>query len=184
MWSNEACCQLRQPVLRAAYRGFRAFENAGRTCADALFARPPALRVETSSTEFDKGCISLPASRVSRWIKTHSDIQSIIVKRRHNYRFLQDQLRSANITLLFPALPESVCPWVLPVFFNGIPQAHRMLRKRGIPAAAWDDVRHPAVGLAVLKIPTIYIENLVFLPIHQCLDEGDMVKIAAAAKSL
>src|SRR5262249_13627681 len=89
----------RGPALRAAYRGFRALESAGRTCADRLFPRPPELRVETSSTAFDKDCVSLPASRVSRWIKRHSDTESIIARRRGNYRFLQDALRSLDITL-------------------------------------------------------------------------------------
>jgi dTDP-4-amino-4,6-dideoxygalactose transaminase len=172
-------------VSRLTYSSLRAIQTAARTCVDKVVSRPPALRVETSSTEFDKSMVDLPMSRVSRWIKKHSDVEAIIGKRRRNYELLRTELMShQDIVPLFPQLPVSICPWVFPVFFTKKRSAHRLLRSRGIPAVAWDDVRHPDIRAGRFKDADYLYENLVFLPIHQCLREQDVRKIAAVAKAL
>src|SRR5262249_19811422 len=104
--------QTRGPLFRTAYRGFRGLERMARFCADTLVQRPPALRVETSSTDFDKASVDLPMSRVSRWIKKHSDVETISARRRRNYQILSQGLSSKQIVPLLTVLPDSVCPWV------------------------------------------------------------------------
>jgi dTDP-4-amino-4,6-dideoxygalactose transaminase len=171
-------------LSKVTYSSLRAMQAAARACVDKVVSRPAALRVETSSVDFDKGMVDLPMSRVSRWIKKHSDVEAIIARRRRNYELLQNELISRDIVPLFPQLPRSICPWVFPVFFTAQRSAHRLLRSRGIPAVAWDDVRHPDLGVGRFKDADYLYENLVFLPIHQCLREQDIQKIVSVAKSL
>lgn len=171
-------------AFRAAYSGLQSLENTLRRCANTYIDKSTALRIENTSAEFDKGNINLPMSRVSRWIKRHSNIRSIVAKRRRNYQILQSELQSSKITPLFPDLPLSVCPWVFPVFFNGTPGAHRVLRRRGIPANAWDDVRHPSIRRGAHADADFLYENLVFLPIHQSLLDKDVMKMTSVARSL
>jgi dTDP-4-amino-4,6-dideoxygalactose transaminase len=176
--------QTRRPIPKAAYSGLRVLESAIRKCVSGYLKKSPNLRVESTGTGFYEENVYLPMSRLSRWIKAHSDIRSIVSKRRRNYEVLQNELQSSSVIPLFPMLPPSVCPWVLPVFFNGIPNAHRLLRKRGIPAAAWDDVRHPRIHPDSFIDSDFLYENLVFLPIHQCLDDQDVLRMATVIRSL
>jgi dTDP-4-amino-4,6-dideoxygalactose transaminase len=170
--------------VRTVYSGFRVLENALRICVNRYVDKSPVLSIESTSAQFDERSLHLPMSRMSRWIRRHANVQEIVAQRRHNYEILRNELRSSKVIPLFPTLPASVCPWVFPAFFDGIPEAHRILRKRGIPANAWDSVRHPGVRFGAHKDADFLYQNLVFLPIHQSVHDEDMVKIAAVAKSL
>src|SRR5207244_2402730 len=142
-------------------------------------------QAETRNASFDSESVNWPMSRLSRWTKNHSNIKTIIEKRRRNYETLLAELStSSDIRPLFPALPSTVCPWVFPALFTTLTEAHTLLRRKGIPAVTWGGVRHPrTAGEGFIDSDFLY-ENLVFLPIHQCLDDRDIVNVARIARTL
>src|SRR5262249_52147005 len=94
---------------------------------------------------------------------------------------LQQRLRSVSrVRALYRDLPPSTCPWVYPVLFDGLDDAHLSLRKRGIPAVTWGGVRPTILEKGRFAHADFLYENLVFLPVHQNLGERDLDLIAAA----
>jgi perosamine synthetase len=140
--------------------------------------------VESRSASFDPALLNQPMSRPSRWLLAHSDHKEVIKKRRQNYSFLQSELSSfAGMTPLNPDLPPTVCPWVFPVFFDGLPNAHRNLRAKGIPAVAWEGVRPAGTGKEEFPSADFLYENLAFLPVHQSLSEDSLWRIVEVVKA-
>ena len=143
------------------------------------------LHVDPNSPSFDKEMVNFPISRLSRVLLEHCALESIIAKRRGNYFYLQHQLAELKgIKLLFDDLPAAVCPWVLPLFFEGMPNGHVPLRKLGIPAVTWGGVRHPGICSAEFPAADFLYENLVFLPVHQDLRPKDLDLIIEAVKTV
>jgi perosamine synthetase len=169
----------RQPLLRLSYQGIRAGEAIFRKCANSYLKQSPMMRAETSAASFDMQSINWPMSRLSRWTMTHSSIASIIARRRRNYEILRDELSSlTQVRPLFSELPATVCPWVFPVILDDVPDAHLLLRRLGIPAVTWEGVRHSLVDSDFLY------RNLVFLPVHQSLQDRDIMTVAHTVKVL
>jgi perosamine synthetase len=175
----------RQPLLKLAYRSLRAGEAMFRKVAKRSLQKSPMMQAETTSLSFDEHSVNWPMSRLSRWTKNHSNIGNIVAARRRNYQTLLEELSSAShVKALFPNLPPTVCPWVFPVMFTDRTDAHLSLRRRGIPAVTWDGVRHPQVAHGNFVDSDFLYENLVFLPVHQCLQDGDVVSMARTARAL
>ncbi len=84
--------------------------------------------------------------------------------------------------MLFPTLPAGVCPFVLPVFFEGLPRAHFILRNLGIQATAWDGVKPSRVKKGLFGEADFLYENLTFLPVHQDLERHHLALILEAVK--
>jgi hypothetical protein len=89
-----------------------------------------------------------------------------------------------GIRPLFPKLLARVCLWVLPVVFDNCPGAHFRLRERGIPDVAWGGVRHSRLPRHVFQDADFLYDDIVFLPIHQCLEPKQILTIATAVKEL
>jgi len=177
--------QARQPVLKLAYRGIRTCEAVFRRYANSHWRNSPMMKVETTAVSFDAQSVNWPMSRLSRWTKNHSDIEHIIARRRRNYEVLLQELSAIKeVTPLYPQLPPNVCPWVFPVLFAGLRDAHVSLRHRGIPAATWGGVQHPQIPQHSFPNSRFLYEKLVFLPVHQCLEDKDLVNIAATVQAL
>jgi dTDP-4-amino-4,6-dideoxygalactose transaminase len=128
--------------------------------------------------------LNQPMSRPSSWLLAHSKREEVIRKRRLNYSFLERELSSlGGITPLNSELPTGVCPWVLPVFFNGLPNAHRKLREKGIPAVAWEGVRPAGIERKLFPSADFLYENLAFLPVHQSLSQDNLWKIVEVVRA-
>jgi perosamine synthetase len=141
------------------------------------------LKVEKTSSTFDLELINRPMSYLSRIIFNHSNTLAICAKRRDNYLFLQRELdRMSTLRFLVKALPEEVCPWVFPLFFEGAPNACATLRELGIPAVTWDGVRPAGLEWRLFPDEDFLYNSLVFLPVHQNLTIGNLQQIAHAAK--
>lgn len=134
-----------------------------------------AFSVTRDTDSFDPGLIRWSMSRLSRWVKAHSDIPAIVNVRRNNYRYLQERLsKIPGVNVLHSRLPEDICPWVLPVMFEGIKDAHLMLRNMGVPAVTWGGVRPPSLDCGDFPDAEFLYDQLVFLPIHQSLTRSNL----------
>src|SRR5262249_35392111 len=114
----------------------------------------------------------------------HANIESIVAWRRRNYETLVRELSGSNMRPLFPMLPSTGCPWIFPVVFPGIGEAHLVLRRHGIPAVNWEGVRHPQVPFGRFDDVDFLYRNLVFLPVHQSLQDEQIVKLARKVREL
>ena len=122
-------------------------------------------------------------SRISRWVFRRSDVSAIVAKRRENYAFLMRELSSiSGIRMMFPDLGAHHCPWVFPLVFEGIEDAHLTLRARGIPAVTWGGVRHPSVPSGEFPEAEFLYKNLIMLPVHQNLSEADLHSIVQESR--
>jgi perosamine synthetase len=157
-------------------RSLRRLLNWGRTLpSSGAEAQVLPLTVTCGSDAFDPRLINWSMSRLSRWVKSHSDIPAIVDARRLHYQYLGERLKDIDgIELLHPTLPDGVCPWVLPVTFDGMTDAHVSLRREGIPAVTWGGVRPVAPQPGVFCEADWLYERLVFLPVHQSLSTFDL----------
>jgi dTDP-4-amino-4,6-dideoxygalactose transaminase len=145
----------------------------------------PAAKPSTDfvGVEFDPSLVDLPMSRISRWVFRRSDVSAIVAKRRENYAYLMRELSSiSGIRMVFPDLGSHCCPWVFPLVFKGIENAHLALRARGISAVTWGGVRHPLVPSGGFPEAEFLYRNLVMLPVHQDLSEPDLHAIVQESR--
>jgi len=159
-----------------------------KTAAKRLRSKPddtPLFELDSNRATFDSSLVNQRMSRVSHWLKVHSDIAAIVAKRRENFQFLSRHLRGiSGVTLLHAGLPDSVCPWIFPIFLDDIPRAHLLLQEQGIPAVNWGGVRPPAVDSAAFPDADFLYDNLIFLPVHQDLTPGHLDAIVRGVQKV
>ena len=140
---------------------------------------------ETDDCRFDPGLLFSPMSRLSRWIMAHTDMDAVVERRRDNYFKLTVAVQEiSGVDVLFPELPAGVCPWTLPLTFEGLSYVHKLLRERGIPAVAWDAVRPRELGGTEFHEADFLYENLLFLPVHQNLEPLQLDEMVSAIKNV
>jgi len=148
-------------------------------------AAPGVLATDNNSVAFDPDMVNARMSRLSRWILTHSPLETIRDRRRQNYAYLLRELSGIpGVRPLHAELPERTCPWIFPVFFDGLRDAHLRLREAGIPAVTWGGVRPAALGEGVFPDADFLYSNLVFLPVHQCLTTEDLQIIVRVVRQI
>ena len=141
------------------------------------------IAVDNNSASFDPVLVNQPITFPSRWVLRHSNVSTIVVRRRQNFEFLHEQLQDVpGITPLGRTLVDGVCPWIYPLFFNEVPDAHLLLRAAGIPAVTWGGVRPRNVSPAEFPDADFLYHNLLFLPIHQNLSRGQLRSMADTVK--
>ena len=140
---------------------------------------------ETSGDAFEPSLLNVSASRFSRWIRWHSNVVSIVQARRFNFEYLLDRLSCVRgVRPLYKTLPAGICPWVFPVLFDGVVDPHVTFRNRGIPAVTWGGVRPAEVKRGSFVDADYLYDNLVFLPVHQCLRQNDLDAIVGTASAI
>lgn len=133
------------------------------------------LNVNSYEVEFDLSCVNLRMSSISRRILKRTNIAKVIEKRRRNYDHLRNAVESmGGVTALYPILPENICPWVFPLLVHRVKDLQLILRARGIPATTWGGVIHPSLNMEQFPSARFLYKNLVFLPIHQSMEEQDL----------
>jgi perosamine synthetase len=144
-----------------------------------------ALHVDRNDPEFLEQHVNFPMSRISRLLFKHVSLAKIAAKRRRNYLYLKGKLSEIpGVRTLDEQLPDAIVPWTFPVFIGESPNTHKTLRELGIPAVSWGGVRHSKFSPREYPAADFLYENLVFLPIHQDLDESGMDLIVAAVKKV
>ena len=139
-----------------------------------------------NGTSFLPWMADFPMSRLSKHLHGHFPRLKIASKRRANYFGLLERVsRIAGIQPLFERLDPSVVPWVLPLTIGEKPDRHKALRALGIPAVTWGGVRDARISAGEFPEADFLYERLVFLPIHQDLEDAhlDLIADAVAAVS-
>jgi perosamine synthetase len=131
--------------------------------------------VNSYDPEFQSSAVNLEMTALSTRILQHTDIMAVVTRRRDNYNRLTDALRGMpGVAPLFPFLPEEVCPWVFPLVVHRSIDLQPMLRGKGIPVTSWGGVIHKAMPLEKYPNARFLYKNLLFLPIHQSLNNQDL----------
>jgi dTDP-4-amino-4,6-dideoxygalactose transaminase len=110
---------------------------------------------------------------------------TLVEKRRHNYAFLADGMsRHHEVELLFPSLPDGVCPQVLPLLVGDQERVRVGLKAHGIPAGTWPDLPKDLPNNGVAAIGNEIASSLITLPVHQDLSENDLHHILDAYQGI
>jgi dTDP-4-amino-4,6-dideoxygalactose transaminase len=182
---EDAIGPLSQPWLGYVTRSLHTIRSRAKRRLVWFSGTIPPHDVEVNTDSFDPRLVHWSMSRLSRWIKAHSNVPAIVSARRSNYRYLQERLSHiGGIVSLHPQLPDGVCPWVLPVVFEGICDAHKMLRDMGVPAVTWGGVRPSLLKCNEFPDAEFLYDNLVFLPIHQSLTGTDLDGIVSSVSAV
>jgi dTDP-4-amino-4,6-dideoxygalactose transaminase len=145
----------------------------------------PIFELDSNRATFDTSLVNQKMSSVSQWIRNHSNVPTIIAKRRQNFRFLLERLRGhEGVCLLHVELPAGVCPWILPLSFPGIADAHLLLQREGVPAVNWNGVRPPSVESGRFPDADFLYGNLIFIPVHQNISAAGLNSIVSAIKKI
>ncbi|MBM3252998.1 MAG: hypothetical protein FJZ16_01940 [Candidatus Omnitrophica bacterium] len=106
--------------------------------------------------------------------------EEIIRKRRENYNYLITQLLDDNTVPLFPTLPESVCPYVLPVLVNRNQDSILgNLHNSGIPAISWPDLPPEVLKNNGKHQGALWLRShIILFPVHQSLTRKQIDYIA------
>jgi perosamine synthetase len=164
---------------------FESLKSAAKRLRRSSAPDAPLFALDSNRATFDDSLLNQRMSRVSRWLRAHCDLPAIRENRRHNFQFLLAELRNLpGITLLHHELPDSVCPWIFPIFFNNVPDAHLLLQSEGIPAVNWVGVRPPALNPKAFPDADFLYDNLIFLPVHQNISAAGLESIVRAVKKI
>lgn len=137
--------------------------------------RAKTLKVNSYDSEFELAAVNLQMTALSKRILRHSDISTVVKRRRENYIRLSDAVRTmTGVAPLFPLLSEGICPWVFPLVVHEIEDLLMILRAKGIPVTSWGGVIHQALPLDKFPNARFLYENVLFLPIHQNLESEDL----------
>ena len=168
--------QTRSPIVGTLYRFWQGVKAAlRRRVINEEVASAQHLSFDTAGVDFDAGFVTVAMSSVSRWILRHSKVGLIEERRRANYLYLQNSFAEIpGVTLLVPDLPDMVCPWMIPFFFDGIEHGDRKLRQRRIPGASWSMVVPGELPRDGFPDARFLYENLISLPVHQDLERSEL----------
>jgi perosamine synthetase len=180
---KDAADQIAAHSLNAAIRvPFEFLMSSAKRLFATLKAQPGsrALAAEKTDATFDAQLVNLPMSRWSSMLYLRFDTPEIVKQRRVNYEFLRRELASLPGVRFFGELPETVCPWVLPVFLSEQPDACQALRAEQLPAANWEGVRPTDLPQGAYPDADFLYRHLIFLPVHQDLAIEDLQRIVQA----
>jgi dTDP-4-amino-4,6-dideoxygalactose transaminase len=179
--------------LRAAKDVIDRWRSAGRSRAgrfgpqqDAghdLARRLAGAAHDPNSDAFDAQLVTLPMSRVSEWILRHSDLAGIVSTRRRNWLQLHERVRTLrDVEPWSGELTAGHGPWAYALTFPGVTDAHKALRRLGVPAANWEGVQPALLPRQLFPEAENLYRELVFLPMHQDLNVHDIQAVAEAIR--
>lgn len=88
---------------------------------------------------FDPELAAYEATRVTRWVVRATNRARLVARRRDNYQALAAAMAGIPGTrLVFPQLPESAVPYVLPIWVDNPDDRYYALKQQGIPVFRWD----------------------------------------------
>lgn len=133
------------------------------------------------SKHYDPRQETLSATRWSRWLMRHGDIERLCERRRAHFKqWLQAVATLPNCRPLFATLPDGVVPYMFPLLIEQPDQRFHWLKHLGVPMFRWDEL-----AASDCEVSAHLRLHLVHLPCHQAMLPGDMGwSIAALALAL
>lgn len=132
----------------------------------------------TPSDHFDEALARSRGQAGARWLAAHVDAPAMAAQRRRRYQqWLQAARQWPEVEALYPALPDAVVPYMVPLFLRSrVAERFEALKYARVPVGRWDD-------MAVSDCPVAgrYRLSLVHLPCHQAIDDTQMDWLLQAA---
>jgi hypothetical protein len=122
---------------------------------------------DASPADAGRGCDRLAIRLLANATR---DLAQVVELRRRNYTRLTEWVgRARGARPFMAALPQDVCPYVLPVFVEaGCAEATRQLVLRGVPASRWPDLPPEVLAAAQEHATAMRMyHHLMLLPVHQ-----------------
>jgi dTDP-4-amino-4,6-dideoxygalactose transaminase len=135
---------------------------------------------EGFSRQYEPTLEGRQALRWSRLVAKLSSVDRIADARRRNYSTWLEAVRNvAGCRPLFPALPDSVVPYMFPLWLDGAERPFAILKRAGVPIFRWDELA--VSDCAVSRAARL---GLIHLPCHQGIGKAElawMVEVLRAA---
>jgi perosamine synthetase len=141
----------------------------------------PADEHIVGSARFRDGDELLGASAIVKRMSLASDAPEIVTKRRYNYTLLAELLKEVLPPMFLP-LPEGVCPLFYPTLVDDKDRLRLALKERGIEAIDFWRTGSPLIRAGQFPEVEALRAQVLELPIHQDLDEADLVRMAGAVR--
>ncbi len=169
----------RLPLLRAIAAPAFWLKNRLRDRRKRGGAAAAAGDVPTGSLEFDESWANRRASWFTRFVLRTANLGRIASLRRRNYARLLDGFHGLpDTTILFPALPEGVVPYVFPLLVED-ERVFPALKRRGVPIVRfgeflWEGVNDP--------VALEYSRKVLQFPCHQEMTRRELDWIVAEVR--
>jgi dTDP-4-amino-4,6-dideoxygalactose transaminase len=121
--------------------------------------------------------IPLGMGGITRYLIARTRPADVIRIRRENYRYLQSLL-DPSVRILFPDLPEGVCPLSLPILVQEKERVHEALLQDGIGNVNFWSRWRPEVPRERFPEVDFLRRHVVEIPIHQGLRPRHLEYIA------
>jgi perosamine synthetase len=110
--------------------------------------------------------------------------ENIQERRRRNYLLLSKSLQKRGFSLLFPDLPNGVCPLICPIRIDRRNVTASRFNQLGIEAPPWWAGGHRSIDWKMFPVASELKRTVLPLPVHQQLDSADMEQIADVTQAL
>ena len=118
-------------------------------------------------------------SAVSKLLWGRDHAREIITSRRKNYLQLVQMLTgNLKYAVVFPQLPEGVCPLCLPIFSDQRDLMVSRLIEKGIEPFVFGRMLHPLLADHAFPVAHYLADSIIGLPVHQQLSARDMKAVS------
>src|SRR5262245_19416439 len=104
----------------------------------------------------------------------HVEPAAIRERRRRNYQLLAAVLEKSGVTLLFPHLPDGVCPLNCPVLVDCRDEIVHAIEQLGIDTSPWWAGGHRLIDWDSYPMARKLKRSILPLPVHHQLNDTDM----------
>lgn len=120
---------------------------------------------------------------ITRYLVTRIHPRRVIENRRQNYEFWLDSLAdSVTPDLVYPTLPDGICPQVFPVLVGDPARFCRTVVGRSTPTSTWPPLPTSVRGDPEFPVANRLANRLVRLPVHQGLDVRDLAPTVSSVQ--
>jgi dTDP-4-amino-4,6-dideoxygalactose transaminase len=153
--------------------------RSGGVARIATTVRPP--RAYDAAADFALGS-PRPASVATRLVLSRVAPERVAARRRANYEQLVAALPAGLVPPGFEALPDGICPFVLPVAVRDKRGLLAEMRSGRVHALDLWSVPHPSLPADAFPRAAALRRHVVGLPVHQELTAGDIDRIATTVR--
>ena len=157
-------------IKDAMWRGFKRLRGSGKS-APFVYNDPAA---SEGFYGLDPAWLDRSISAASLQLVRRLPIDRIVERRRHHYERLAEALTDLHDAQpLFPRLPESVVPYVFPLWVQRPERVFRRLKEDGVPLFRWEHLWDEN-AVRTDPVSARYATEIFQFPCHQELTDDDI----------